>query len=227
MRQVTTCLWFLAFVWLQGCTLVDDYNVRGIEGKVIDKDTGKPLEGVMVVEAWEIYKPGLHGTSGGYLPLRETRTDSNGHYRLTARGTMHIDGGYLDETSPWLIYFKPGYRFTSVMNEIYPDRRFEFYRKSDWDGKTIEMEKLGDSLEEQAKDLKRFVNVLSGFTSRGGWCIWTGIPNTLSAMRQENISLNKKGVRSEVYILPPWVMDELRKCPSFDGFYKVFGNVAR
>jgi len=38
-------------VWLQGCTLVDVYNVRGMEGKVVDKDTGKPLEGVMVIEA--------------------------------------------------------------------------------------------------------------------------------------------------------------------------------
>jgi len=225
-KKVTLYLLLITAVWLQGCTLVNVFHVSSMEGKVVDKDSGKPLEGVMVIEAWEIYKPGLHGTSGGYLPLRETRTDSEGRYRFPPRGTLHVDGGYLDETSPWLIYFKPGYHFNSVMNEMRRNQRFEFNRKSDWDGKTIEMRKFVGTPEEQAIELKRFDNILGGFTSRGGWCIWTGIPNTLSSMRQENINLNKKGVRLGVYILAPWVMDELRKCPSFDGFYKVFGNVA-
>ena len=218
---------FIASIWLQGCAVVDVYNVRGTEGTIVDKETKQPLEGVMVVEAWEIYRPGFHGSTAGYLPLRETSTDSNGHYRLSARGTMHVEGGYLDETAPWLIYFKPGYVFTSVMNEFHPDRRFEFNRKSDWDGKTIELERFSGTLKEQAKELKRVDNVLGDFTGRGGWCIWTGIPNTLSAMRRENIRLNQQGVRLEISILAPWVIDEMRKCPSFDGFYKVFGNVAR
>lgn len=224
MRQVTTCLWFLAFIWLQGCTLVDVYNVRGMEGKVVDKDTGKPLEGVMVVEAWEIYKPGLHGTSGGYLPLRETRTDNEGRYRLPPRGTLHVNGGYLDETSPWLIYFKPGYHFTSIMNEIYPQRRFEFYRKSDWDGKTIEIERFDGTLAQRAKELERFSSVLGVLTGSHGQCVWTEIPNTLWVLYQQHKELMKQGMLARVAIGAADRRKRLSKCPSSEEFRKVFAN---
>lgn len=227
MKMIATCLSVLVLSWLPGCAVVDVYNVRGMEGNVVDKATGKPLEGVMVIEAWEIYKPGLHGTSGGYLPLRETRTDSNGNYRFSARGTQHIDGGYLDEASPWLIYFKPGYGFTSVMNEFHPDRRFEFNRKSDWDGKIVQLTRFRDTPEEQAKNLNRLDHVLYKFTSRGGWCIWTGIPNTLHSMRDENIRLHKMGAKNEISILAPWMMEELKKCPKFEKFYEEFSGATK
>jgi len=221
MKIIATCLSVLVLSWLHGCAVVDVYNVRGMEGNVVDKATGKPLEGVMVIEAWEIYKPGLHGTSGGYLPLRETRTDSDGHYRFSARGTLHIDGGYLDETSPWMIYYKPGYLFNSVMNEIYPDQRLKFFRKSDWDGKTIELEQFYGASQEYAIELERFGGVLDKF-NRGEWCKWMDIPETLSLLHQEFTRLQREGVRANVAIGASRVTNELKKCPESDRFFEVY-----
>ena len=206
---------------LSGCAATHVYNVRGIEGDVMDRATRQPLEGVTVVEVWEVYQPGWHGSTAGYLPLREAVSDSQGHYSFAPRGTMHIEAGYLDESAPWLIFFKPGYVFTSEMNRFHPDRRFEFVRKSDWDGKAIELDRFQGTLDQYAAELERFGSVL-GNLKRGDWCEWMGIPRTLSVLRRELVQLQAAGVRARVAIGAPWVLEELRKCPSSNLFFEAY-----
>lgn len=217
------CNWLLGLLLtlgLPGCAAVDVYNMQGMEGTVVDKATGEPLEGVMIVEVWEA-GGGFEGHTVDYLPLRETETDSNGRYEFPARGTRHIEGGFLKASTPRLIYFKPGYTFISKRNRYHPDRRFEFNRRSDWHKKTIELEKFEGTLLEQGAELNRFDHMLDNFTGRGGWCIWTGIPRTLGLMWKENNRLVGQHVNIGVSISYPWLMEELRKCPSFDEFDKV------
>jgi hypothetical protein len=211
---------------LPGCAAVDVYNMQGMEGTVVDKATGEPIEGVMIVEVWEA-GGGLEGHTVDYLPLQEAVTDHSGRYELPARGSKHIDEGFLKPSTPRLIYFKPGYTFFSKRNRYHPDRRFEFNRRSDWHQKTIELEKFVGTPKQQAKELERFSNVLDNFTGRGGWCIWTGIPKTLRLIRHEDIRLEGKGVDPKVAISAPWIMEEFGKCPDFEGFIKVFNNNAQ
>ena len=217
----------LAMVFvLPGCAAVDVYNMQGMEGTVVDKATGEPIGGVMIVEVWEV-GGGFEGHTVDYLPLQEAVTDRNGRYEFPARGTKHVEEGFLTADSPRLIYFMPGYIFKSESNRYHPDRRFEFNRRSDWHQKTIELEKFEGPLTQQAKDLERFSSVLGDFTGRGGWCIWIGIPKTLRLVRREDIRLESKGVDPKVAISAPWIMDELGKCPHFEEFFEVFKNGAQ
>lgn len=211
---------------LPGCAAVDVYNMQGMEGVVVDKATGEPIEGVMIVEVWEA-GGGFEGHTVDYLPLQEAVTDRNGRYEFPARGSRHVEEGFLKPSTPRLIYFKPGYTFFSKRNRYHPDRRFEFNRRSDWHQKTIELEKFEGTPEQQAKQLERFSSVLGDFTGRGGWCIWIGIPKTLHLVRREDVRLESNGVDPKVAISAPWIMDELGKCPHFDEFFEVFKNGAQ
>ncbi|HHH44496.1 MAG TPA: carboxypeptidase regulatory-like domain-containing protein, partial [Gammaproteobacteria bacterium] len=121
---------------LPGCAAVDIYNMQGMEGTVVDKATGEPIEGVMVIEVWEA-GGGFEGHTVDYLPLQEAVTDRNGRYEFPARGTKHVEEGFLTADSPRLIFFRPGYIFKSESNRYHPDRRFEFNRRSDWHRKTV------------------------------------------------------------------------------------------
>lgn len=207
-------------VFLQACALADIYNMQGMEGTVVDKATKKPIEGVIVIEEWGV-GGGFEGNTIDYLPLRETQTDGNGRYVFTARGTEKVAKGFLTEQSPWLTYYKPGYAISVKNNRFHQDRRFEYNRRSDWDGKTIELMKLNGALQDRAKELERLDNVLNGI-QRGVWCNWMSIPRTLMLMRKEYLSLKQQNVRASVSIGAPWVIDELKKCSSSDQFFEIY-----
>jgi hypothetical protein len=208
---------------LPGCAVVDVYNMQGMEGTIIDKETKQSLEGVMIIEVWEA-GGGFEGHTVAYLPLQEAVSDQNGLYAIPARGTHRVKEGFLKASTPRLIFFKPGYTFFSKRNRYHPDRRFEFNRRSDWHQKTIEMEKFEGTLEEQARELERFSSVLGDFTGRGGDCIWMGIPKTLWEVYQEYKRLLLKGVLARVAIGALHNRNELSLCPSSEVFKKVFGN---
>src|SRR5689334_6350161 len=66
------------------CALI--YKAEAIEGWVVDSETGKPIEGVVVVAHWQ-----LQGGFEGGTPLRELKifeavTDHSGHYSFPAWG---------------------------------------------------------------------------------------------------------------------------------------------
>ena len=208
---------------LPGCAAVDIYNMQGMEGTVVDKATGEPIEGVMVIEVWEA-GGGFEGHTVDYLPLQEAVTDRNGRYEFPARGTKHVEEGFLTADSPRLIFFRPGYIFKSESNRYHPDRRFEFNRRSDWHRKTVELEKFEGTLTQQAKELERFSSVLGNLTGPRGQCIWTEIPNTLWAVYQEHKRLLKQGMLARVAIGASDRRKRLSECPSSEGFRKVFAN---
>jgi len=208
---------------LPGCAAVDVYNMQGMEGTVVDKATGEPIEGVMIVEVWEA-GGGFEGHTVDFLPLQETVTDRNGQYEFPARGSKHVEEGFLKASTPRLIYFKPGYTFFSKRNRYHPDRRFEFNRRSDWNQKAIELEKFEGTLTQQARELERFSSVLGNLTGPRGQCIWTEIPNTLWTLYQEHTRLLKQGVLARVAIGASDRRKRLSECPSSEEFRKVFEN---
>ncbi len=213
----------ISVLCLDACAVANVYSIRGMEGRVVDKATKQPLQSVVVIEVWDI-GGGFEGHTIDYMPLRETETDKSGNYSFPPRGTMHIKQGFLKEDAPYLIYFAPGYKTIGKLNRYHPDRRFEFVRQSDWHEKTIELEKLDGSAEMQAKELEKFDNAISNLAGAGRRCLWMGIPRTLKLIRQEDIRLTKLGADPKVAISAPWRLDELKKCPSFEKFQKVFGN---
>ena len=60
------------------------YSAKEINGAVVDGETGKPLEGVVVVAQWIYWCPG----GGHYMRIKviEAVTDKDGRYHIPAWG---------------------------------------------------------------------------------------------------------------------------------------------
>ena len=77
------------------------------EGKVVDADTGKPIEGIVVLLFW-FYATLPHVDSREYFDAVETITDKNGIFKTKRR---KIDLNPLsDEGRPYIMIFKSGYK---------------------------------------------------------------------------------------------------------------------
>lgn len=116
------------------------YAKPALRGKVLEKGTRIPMEGVVVVARYSIYHPGVG--AGGYpetLHVRETVTDANGEFAFPE---------YFEFISPlvWsndvdLIFFKSGY--TSIPSSSFEDCFIEKPTcKEDESPKKFELERL-------------------------------------------------------------------------------------
>ena len=75
-------------IWiLLGCASAIRYD-GPYEGRVIDADTGEPIEGVIVLGVWskEHITPG--GAVSEYYDARETVTDRNGEFSIPGKGLL-------------------------------------------------------------------------------------------------------------------------------------------
>ena len=187
-----------AFLWLPltGCATV--YHAEAIEGWVVDAETGKPLEGVIIVAHWEL-KGGLEGGIPiAELQILETVTDANGRYFFPAWGpTVIPPTGYLGGDSPGLMLFKSGYRsrgFSNLYSETYGTSTF-FYNK-----KTLKLERFRGTPAEYAEHLSSLSSSLEkvgyrvGYES-GDWCGWKSFPRMLRALDKLEVEFRAAGVR--------------------------------
>lgn len=83
-----------------------------IEGFVVDAETGKPLEGVIVVGLWELTQFPSHG-SGGYAKISMEITDKEGRFTIPFWITFKPWTFYssMDDITPIIVIYKPGYKF--------------------------------------------------------------------------------------------------------------------
>jgi hypothetical protein len=80
------------------------------KGQVVDKDTGKPLEGAVVLARWEKRYTSFVGEMGGneYYDSEEVVTDTEGRFVIQARQTWTLNP--LSEIyGPEFFIFKSGY----------------------------------------------------------------------------------------------------------------------
>src|SRR5258708_40037237 len=86
------------------------YNAEATEGWVADAETGKPIEGVIVVAHWRITGGLEGGTPINELKILETVTDESGRYSFPAWGPKlaFLSGifGSLGSESPEILMFK-------------------------------------------------------------------------------------------------------------------------
>jgi hypothetical protein len=85
------------------------YSAEPIEGRVIDKDTGKPIEGVIVVAQWVLAKP-PEGHEEDQWQVFEAVTDSEGRYHIPGWGPLpRPSNRWLTDYDPEIVLFMPGY----------------------------------------------------------------------------------------------------------------------
>jgi len=173
------------------------YSAQPIQGRVVDASTGQPLEGVIVVAQWVLYRTTLGGENPHErLQVLETVTAPDGTYAFPGWGPkpnpLRIDSigsigvgfcCFLTDRDPKLSFFKSGYRPLTLLNtkpiDIKPP-----VRTSDWDGKTIELEPFRGSLNEWATKL----HFLQGSL---GWhdLDWRASPRMVLAIEEERLRL--------------------------------------
>ncbi len=181
------------------------YSADEIEGWVADAETGKPLEGVIVVAHWRL-KGGLEGgTPIRELQIFESVTDQSGRYYFPSWGPKFAFSGYLGGESPGILLFKQGYKFQRLMNDPYMD---ENTSRSQWNKKTVKLEPFTGTLEQYSQHLFLLNDTLwiSGFAigrHSGDFCGWKSFPKMLRGMDElreklEPLHLSGRSVASRL-----------------------------
>ena len=75
------------------------------EGKVVDAETGRPLEGVVVLGVWDKVYPNVAGSSSEFYDSVEILTNKKGEFRIAGKGVLLFSN--LDEMA--LVVYKAGY----------------------------------------------------------------------------------------------------------------------
>ena len=109
---------------LAACTVT--YQFAPIEAWVVDAETGKPLEGVVVTANWELVKGSLDGERYvGQLEVKETVTDKSGRFFFEGFSKEDRSGAELRGKDPQILIFKAGYEFQRFVNPF--ERYFHDY----------------------------------------------------------------------------------------------------
>ena len=101
------------------------------KGKVIDADTVKPIEGVVVLGVWYKETPTPAGAVSSYYDARETVTDKNGEFEIPGMGLK-----ILSTVAPMsVLIFKAGYEYIGL-GPWESFQESEYYKKKvKWEGK--------------------------------------------------------------------------------------------
>ncbi len=212
-KNITLVLISLAII---SCGIIPNtYLAVPISGTVIDKETKQPLEGVIVVVHYNLYKGGLAGRrQTGLLHVEETVTDKNGKYYFKAWGPVSTWTGRLGYESPQMLFAKAGY----YHERKYNDRRTIFFGKkgageihvpnaeemedgvlyrSLWDGKKVELQKAKYD-DEYARQLNFLSNDMDRIIRYGFDCKKKTIFGLIKYLHKEIVILKKKNIKRYV-----------------------------
>lgn len=184
---------------LHACGVPFWYKAEPIEAWVADAETNQPLEGVIVVAHWQL-KGGLEGGNPvGQMMVMETVTDTKGRFYFPGWGPkLRSLKGDLKDQSPGILLFKSGYEYLGLQN--YPTNKtirgdLDNPLRSEWNGKTIKLERFKGGLEKYEELFEDFNHALDRMaTDQPDKCNWKNIPMTIRAMNQERKRLIALGV---------------------------------
>jgi hypothetical protein len=144
------------------------YSATQIKGRVVDADSGEPIEGAVVVAQWVLFNIGPgHGGHKGRLHIHETMTDKDGYYMIPGWGPrIRPPMTELVNRDPEILIFKGTYEPKALYNSI---ARASSVRVSDWDGKIVKLKRTERGLEEQAFLLSSFFGRLESEDSNRDW----------------------------------------------------------
>jgi hypothetical protein len=135
---------------LMGFLPVFCYPVRydgPYEGKVVDADTGKPIEGVVILGVWYKELPTPAGAVSSYYDAMETVTNKNGEFEIHGLGLKIFS----NVTPMRVLIFKSGYEHLGLwLWESFKEDEI-LKKKVVWEGKKaiISLKKL--TMEERRK----------------------------------------------------------------------------
>jgi len=100
------CFFMVYLIFTSGCGFIA-WRDGPYKGKVIDAETGKPLEGVVVLGVWYKELPSPGGTVGSYFDAQETVTNKNGDFEVKGLGLQIFS----TVSGMHVLIFKAGYEY--------------------------------------------------------------------------------------------------------------------
>lgn len=209
LRPFYLLLFVLSMSCLQGCA-TGGYSAEAIEARVVDADTGQPVEGVVVDAFWVLRQGSFAGGGVPPPPLKilETVTDKNGRFYLPAWGPIPntTGGAYFWGEDPLLIFFKRGYDILGHENRVTGEPNEEPLRKSDWNHQTIRIEKFKADMQSYAKRLDLMQGEFPYYVGYG--CGWKRIPRMTAELYLLGKAFESHGVKIVGY---PYQVGDLRR----------------
>ena len=196
-------LLFSAVLFLQACAFAPPvYYAEEIRAQIVDEETGKPLEKVIVVAQWEAEGVGLGDTPPNErLRIYETITDENGFFTIPSGTMTHSLSHRLTDHDPDLFIYKNSYKPRVIGNHKAHDG---VIRSSRWQGKQIKLsllEKWNLPLDVERQIFNGFSSAIKDSRVREDW---KNYPRMTLALYEEKQRLLKKGAGP---VLMPWVED--------------------
>ncbi len=172
---------------LSACGFV--YHAEPIEGWVVDAETNQPLEGVNIVAHWQLRGGVMEDNPIAQIHIDEAVTDRNGRYAFKGWGPKFALLGHLRDETPGLMFFKSGYKYFGTSNMPGSDTS-----KSDWNKKTVKLEKFKGTLAEYAKHVGRLNSELTSIGQVwGDPCGWESFLSMIHALDVQAAEFERAG----------------------------------
>lgn len=217
LRRAARCFALAALLLLGACAASNhrNYSAEAINAWVIDNQTGKPLEGVVVVASWVLMRGTVGGRSRiGPIMTLEAVTDANGRFFFPAWGPVHNEtAGFLDHEDPELTLFKAGYQLISLTNDYRVDFRDKpSKRKSESNGRKILLQRFDGSDDKYAEYLANAGNRLILMFEWHRNCNMNRTPMLAQALDRENSRLENHGLRKGGFTFRRNAPQYMEKC---------------
>lgn len=186
MKRIGKILTFsVIYLMLAGCYF-GLYKASEFEAKIVDADTGKPIEGVLVIVHWQRYEGSLVGGDvPGQEEIMETLSDKNGRVHFPGWGPRLTR---VSDSSPKFKIFKSGYEMRWPQNR--GNRHPYQKRKSDHHKKNIKLKKFKGTKKQYEK---KVLDGLRGAIREATYdrdhsisqCNWIYIPISIATLHKE------------------------------------------
>ena len=174
------------------------YYANSIEARIVDAQTGNPVQGAIVTANWQLEGGFESGIAVDQLKILETVTDAYGKFTIPAWGPKFTIRGHASFKWPQILVFKPGYKSLRLTNEARSGSQYT--TSSDWNAKTIKLESFTGTLAEYVEHLSSLSSTLEnvGYNigdQSGDWCGWRSFPRMLRALDDLEARLRSVDVR--------------------------------
>lgn len=206
-----------------------NYSAEPITAWVVDAETNQPVEGVVVVAHWQL-EGGLEGGNNlGQMMVMEAVTDAGGKFSFAAWGPKEMPGNYplyasnarLKNMDPEMLFFKSGYQYLRLENNKTLEQirgKEPYVRSSDWNGKTIKMERFKGGAKEYVRSLSFLMTNLRFIEDD---CVWKIMPNMILKLQKQADIFKASGIVTAIYSVDYLPTNET-KCGSPKEFFRSY-----
>lgn len=195
-KVVLVLVWLSSIAVFPACAMPLTYTVEPLKARIIDAETRQPLEGVIVVAHWQLERGTMGGNvEAGQLAIMEVVTDQHGQLSFPGFGPKVVWNRFLVDKDPELLIFKSGYYYLALSNTYSSaiELRTHAIRRSEWDGKTIELKPFKGTLEEYGRHLR---SLPLSWAYTGKECEWKRMPRMVLAAHEQTMRFKRAGIVS-------------------------------